>query len=264
MKRIIKIKLYTIIVMAFFFAWGGLVYADTVLGTGKLKDTILLPGPNARKVMSKDKLKKIENAFLQRGKGRAGFQKKRYRRKLKVELVRVIPKRGNNPLNSTDPIRNTYQNGQVLSRAVDEQECGVSQLSEPTSPQGNPSGCVKNASMQVVATPPPLTVWGANFDIDPDSLNCRTPPPGVVGQGNFSITYAMGDPANTMYCAGSAANPNSEWKLQQGGHCKGYPPNQVVQFIAISNSGRLLQVTFKVDTSGAPPVLQVISLTALN
>ena len=68
---------------------------------------------------------------------------------------------------------------------------------------------------------------------------------------------------NTLYCAGSAADPNSAWELQAGGHCNGYTPGQVVEFVAVSNKGRRLKVRFKVDTT-TPPVLEVLSLTPLN
>jgi len=237
--------------------------ADTVIGNA-VRDVTVLPGPRAKKLLDKDRLREIEASLRRKA------VKKRRRYIKKVELMRVTPKWGNNPLNTQDPVRNTFQNGQVLYRAVDEQE--TTPTPGPSPAPGGCTGsdlcnCIKNVQMHVVVPGPPTTIWGANFDIDPCTLKCLTPPPGVAGQGDFSVTYAPGDAANTMYCAGSAADPNSEWKLQAGGFCNTYVhvPGQAVEFIAVSNKGRLLKVRFHVSTPvGSPPIFMLLSLTPLN
>ncbi len=194
-----------------------------------------------------------------------GLYGTRYKMRItKVEIIRVIPKSRNNPLNPTDPIHNTtLPGGQVVYKAPDELQSSRRARTATGSSSSNLQPCVKNASMNVVvpAGGGAPAIYDGNFDIDPSSLSCRMPPPGVVGRGNFSITYSQGDPNNTQYCLGT-----NEWDFSTPGPagCRNYNPGLPVSFVAKSNTGKLLRVVFMVDLSKSPPLLQILSLTPLN
>lgn len=173
---------------------------------------------------------------------------------IRIKQVRNLS--GNNPFNVRQPLLN-YDGKEVLTVS---DLVGLIQGSQNVLAGASLSDCQCSGAMHRITADP---IWGGNFDINPATLECRTPPPGIVGQGNFSITYAPGDPANTAYFVGSPPPNMGDWTLPGGGTMGLYTAGNVVTFTAVSSSGKKLKVTFKVRP-GNPAILQVLSLAPLN
>lgn len=189
-----------------------------------------------------------------------GKDGKRYR----VVIKDIRPISGNNPLNPRQPVRNfngtEVETNTQLVQLVENGSTGAG--TGAGAGGGNTlANCVRTVSMNTVLAPP-NPIFGANFEIDPATLKCLTPPPGVLGAGNFSITEATGDAANTAIFIGSSGAGAGDWVLDGGGTVQLYTTNSVVTVIARSNTARRLQIQFRV-TPGSPATLQIISLTEL-
>jgi len=136
----------TILFRAFFFMLLSLllfplnISADVHLGTAKWEKGKLLPGRNLSGEFRQKKLREIEKEKKKKAK-----RKKKKRRVRRIEIVRVIPLRGNNPLNTINPIRNTTINGQTIYRAPDEVEEGAVQPQVPSSFSCAPSSGTSNS-----------------------------------------------------------------------------------------------------------------------
>ncbi len=177
-----------------------------------------------------------------------------------IRLRQVNNITGNNPFNPIKPLLN--YNGVEVNSVADL----VTLMTNSNAGGGNAAtsaaalaDCVKTVTMHTVLAPP-NPIYGANFDIDPATLKCNTPPPGIAGQGNFSITEAPGDATNTAYYAGSAPPNAGDWVLDGAG--SQYVAGSQVTFTATSNQGKRIQVTFNV-TQGSPSTIQILSITAL-
>jgi len=98
----------------------GLLAADTVLGSATL-DTVLLPGPNARKHLGDDALKEIDDRFAEQQKenssdtGQAGGIGGDV---VGIEIVRVQTRGGNDPLNINNPTAGGDTTGRTSTTTV--------------------------------------------------------------------------------------------------------------------------------------------------
>jgi hypothetical protein len=186
----------------------------------------------------------------------ASFGKAAGSKRFIIRIKQVKNLSGNNPFNTRQPLLN--YNGQEVLTVGD--LVGLIKGSQNALVGVSLSDCQCSGIMHRITADP---IWGANFDIDPETLECRTPPPGIVGQGNFSITYAPNDSSNTAYFVGSPPPNVGDWVIEGGGTMGSYTAGNTVSFTAVSNTGKKLKVTFKVST-GDPAALQVLSLTPLN
>ena len=103
----------------------------------------------------------------------------------RVQLIQVMPLRGNNPFNTRDPINNTTINGQVVYRAVDEP-------GQTGAPPGGIRGCIGSINFAESPLAPP-GIYFAGIDLNPNTGVCtlrndgqgqtlilQTPPSGPV------------------------------------------------------------------------------------
>jgi hypothetical protein len=201
-----------------------------------------------------------------------GFVGNRDGKHYRIRILEVRPLSGNNPLDPVEPLLN-YDGQRV--QTIDDL---VQVISSGRSGGGSSfEGCIGSAPMHVVAGPgganPPRStlIYGANFNIDAQTLACTDPPPGTPGQGNFSITWrTVGVAPLIEYFSGSPPPGNpQDWQWDDAGILKNFgisgPANQVRTLIAVSISGARLEMVLRVDDAGiGAPVLNVVSLRKLN
>ncbi len=171
-------------------AVNNLVFGDVLLGSRSLNN-IQLVDPARTRMPYNPNLTVYQQAELPK-------QKKI----VAVEIIQVIPKAGNNPLNPIDPIKNkTLPGGQVVYQAVDD--------STPPPPPPPPSNI---ATVTFHSTPPGATIYfervGNNVGITPKTITVTNPVttpnaywykleyPGYVpyeGSGTNALTLKPGD-----------------------------------------------------------------------
>ncbi len=176
-----------------------------------------------------------------------------------VRIKSVTNISGHNPMNTDAPLLNF--NGVAVTTVAELVALaeGRETVVDDAIAGASLTRCVRTTAMHTIIAPPGA-IYGANFDIDPATLECRTAPPGIAGQGNFSITDAPGDPANTAYFVGSPPPNTGDWTLSGGATGGNYSAGSTVTFEAVSNAGKRLQVSFRV-TTGSPSTIQILSLT---
>lgn len=170
-----------------------------------------------------------------------------------VRIRQVVNLSGNNPFHTRQPLLN-FNGVEVgdLAALIAIVKGGTSSLL---------ADCIRTVPMN--ATNPNVS-WIATFHLNPVTLACTLPPPGVwkATQGAFFIGVDLSPlTAGSTYCIGVTA---PGWARDPAGaRCVVYALGATVTFGAVSTAGKKITVQFQV-TAGNPPTLRVIAITPLN
>lgn len=186
-----------------------------------------------------------------------------------IRILEIRPVTGNNPLDPVEPLLNfNGQRVQTVTELVQVIQSGGSGGS------GTLTACVRSTPMHVVYTPGPAAarssiIFGANMNLDPQSLDCTSPPPGVASQGNFSFTLQTMFSGAVIECYAGSNSSATDWRFDDAGTLKNFgimrPANQNFTLIAVSSSGARIEMVIRVDDSGVgTPVFNMVSLRRLN
>lgn len=202
-----------------------------------------------------------------------GLSVNRGGKKYRIRILEVRPLTGNNPLDPVEPLLN--YDGRRVNSIVEL----VQLVDTGLGGGGNFSPCARSTPMHIVFSPggpaPARSsiIYGANWNLDAQTLECTSAPPGVQGQGNFSVTWLtpMGGGAPTIdyFCGSPPPGDPQDWQFDDGGVLKNSgvnsPANVVKTLIAVSKSGARLEIQVRVDDPGVgAPVLNVLSIRRLN
>lgn len=173
-----------------------------------------------------------------------------------VRIQRVTNLSGNNPFHTRQPLLN-FNGAEVNDLAA---LVAVAKGNPPGGTSPLLADCIRTVPMNVIV---PNAVWSGNFDLNPTTLACTLRPPGVPGQGAFSIVVdSPSTPMNTTHCVGG--DPGAQWAHDPAGAvCVPYALGSIVNFGAMSTAGRKITVQFQA-TAGNPPTLRIIAITPLN
>jgi len=184
-------------------------------------------------------------------------------RRIIVRVRDVQPQEGNNPFDPRQPVLNfdgivvdSVEDLVVLIRAAAGGGQGPG--------RDGASDCERSSVRMAVILP---DLFSGNFDLDPETAACRTPPPGISGMGNFSITVDREGPLATI-SVGSPPPDLGDWILEGGDTTLEFDPGKRVRFVAVSRAGRRVGIELIVPAMGAlgdpPPTFSVLSITVLN
>jgi len=188
--------------------------ADIVLDEDELKDLNVMPTAKILGQLSKQELKdltarqqrRLEQEF--RALGRASAPQPGATRRIKnVKLIRVIPRRQNNPFNQREPVKNQFVNGRVV--------LGDDGQGDQQGGDGQGQGACCNCA--------PATNTQDFFKViivrmNPNTTGCSVGDPGGLAQGQiecFDVTNpwsGMLAPPGTVFLQ---SNPANEFTITQ-------------------------------------------------
>lgn len=250
MMQVLAKRALGALLLALALAMPGQAAAQGTAGSDIRDDSPVLPSDRILNELDKAELRRLLQGLGVRDDATTATG---LRRIVRVELIRTVARRGNNPFNVNDPINNNTQNGVTRMVAVDGNNNNNNNVGGGGG-MGGGAGLANCIGQSLAGAPSPTAPADLRFisiRVDPITLNC-TVAAGQSADGDFLILQFSPGPPSNLSLFPDALLPL--WSIidPMGGFIFLNPFVGQTLFVELrANNGRQVRATLTVTPVGA-------------